>query len=107
MQDLKSLFSVVTVSYMAIFLFSCSKDPEKVKGETETPKQVQIQPRENSSSLFGNDHVVPAYIAKSVAEKINLTVPEVMRVGAPTSVRVVDSLFTISDSLGTPSDVYC
>jgi hypothetical protein len=102
MQNFKPLLTVVTVSYMAIFLFSCSKDPEKVKGETETPKQVQIQPRENSSSLFGNDHVVPAYVAKSVAEKINLTVPEVMRVGTPTSVRAVDSLFTISDSLGTP-----
>ena len=102
MQNFKSFLSVVTVSYMAIFLFSCSKDPEKVKSATKTPEQAQVQSRENSPSLFGNDHVVPAYVAKSVAEKINLTVSEVMRVGASTSVRTVDSLFTISDSLGTP-----
>jgi len=87
---------------MAIFLFSCSKDPEKAKEEAKTSQQTQVQSRENSLSLFGNDHVVPAYVAKSLAEKINLTVSEAMRVGTSTSVRTVDSLFTIFDSLGTP-----
>jgi len=102
MQNFKSLLSVVTVSYVAIFLFSCSKDTEKVKGETKPSQQAQVQSRENSPSLFGNDNVVPAYVAKALAKKINLAVSEVMRVGASTPVRAVDSLFTISDSLGTP-----
>jgi Peptidase C10 family/Spi protease inhibitor len=102
MQNFKSLLSIVAVSYMAIFLFSCRKDSEKARDETKAAQQTQVQSREKSSSLFGNDHVVPTYVARSVAEKINLTVSEAMRVGTSTSVRSVDSLFTISDSLGTP-----
>ncbi|MEY3242577.1 MAG: hypothetical protein RIR11_4016 [Bacteroidota bacterium] len=85
---------------MVVFLSSCSKDPEKTKDEPKTAQPAQVQSRENSTSLFGNNHIVPAYVARAVAKKINLTVSEVMRVGSSTSVRTVDSLFTISDSLG-------
>jgi hypothetical protein len=87
---------------MAVFLSSCSKDLEKVKEETKTPQPIQVQSREEFSSLFGNDHIVPAYVARTLAEKINMAVPEVMRIGSISTTRVVDSLFTISDSLGTP-----
>ena len=87
---------------MVVFLSSCSKDPEKTKDEPKTAQPAQVQSRENSTSLFGNNHIVPAYVARAVAKKINLTVSEVMRVGSSTSVRTVDSLFTISDSLGIP-----
>lgn len=87
---------------MVVFLSSCSKDPEKTKDEPKISQPAQVQSRENSASLFGNSHIVPAFVAKAVAEKINLTVSQEMRVGASTSARVVDSLFTISDSLGVP-----
>ena len=45
---------------------------------------------------------MPVVVTRTLAQKINMAVPEVMRVGAITTTRLVDSLFTITDSLGTP-----
>jgi len=99
----KSKISLLaTAICLVVLFFSCIKDPEKLMVETAKPQTVQVQSRENAPSLFGNDHIVPANIAKVLAQKINLTVSEAMRVGTSTTVRTVDSLFTISDSLGTP-----
>jgi hypothetical protein len=83
-------------------IFFVYQRPRKIDGRNRKTTNCSSSVTRKRPSLFGNDHIVPANIAKVLAQKINLTVSEAMRVGTSTTVRTVDSLFTISDSLGTP-----
>lgn len=90
-----------------LFLPSCSKEDEMLRKEKSVQAKMtngtsSIESRENVPSLFGYGKVVPANIALSVAERINMSVSGAMVVGSSTTIRVVDGLFTITDRLGTP-----
>jgi hypothetical protein len=106
MQKIK-VGTAVALLALSLFSSSCSKDDEtlkKAKNEPATGPNATaiIESREETPSLFGHAKVVPRQVALSLAERINAAVPAAMRVGAVTSLRTVDSLFTISDSLGVP-----
>jgi len=95
------LFTIIIVLF-GVLGSSCSKEHEKVKDNAKITNTLKIQSRDVTPSLFGNGHIVPSYVAKTLAEKVNMAVPQVMMVGTSMTMRFVDSLFTISDTLGNP-----
>jgi hypothetical protein len=107
MQKIKIFSATAAMLFFMLFLSSCSKEDEiqrevTQKEETKGNLPSQIESRDYVPSLFGNGKIVPAQVARLVAERINMTVSEAMIVGTSTTIRTVDSLFTISDSLGVP-----
>lgn len=103
-----NISSLAALILLFLLIFSsCSKEDKIQKGVPKEEEQkenfsAQIETRDFIPSLFGSNKIIPAQVARSIAERINMTVSEGMVVGTSTSIRIVDSLYTISDSLGTP-----
>jgi len=108
-QNLKNFLLIAAIS---VTFFACNKD--KITDESPSNleclnEKILLSHSETdvyTLSLFGNNKIVPAHVARSVAERINMTLSQDM-VGAGsassyTTIRKVDSLFTISDSTRSP-----
>ena len=99
MQKFK-ISSLAALMLLFLLIFSsCSKEDEIQKGVPKEEEQkenfsAQIETRDFIPSLFGSNKIVPAQVARSIAERINMTVSEGMVVGTLTSIRIVDSLYT-------------
>jgi len=82
-----------------LFLSSCTKEDELRIAENH---HTQIELRTAIPSLFGNNKIVPIQVARSIAERIDMTIHESLTERTIKSKRIVDSLYSITDSLGTP-----
>lgn len=98
MKKIQNLF-IPLIIFSLFLLNSCAKEDNKVKKESNLT-EANVRNNDAQSNL---EYIVPEHIARQLAQKINVIVPEIMRVGAVSSQRLVDGLHTINDDMGIPA----
>ena len=81
-------------------LMGCNKEKfNNFEGGTAGNYYFMSQP---DTSIFGNGGIVPITVARAIAERINMTLSDAMKYDQSETIREIEQMHTIADSVGIP-----